>query len=640
MNENEKQQLNGVVMLLIFLLLALQMFYVMIVTGVSFVPEKIIQHPVVIGIQNSYLIWLFKFSYLLLIPASFRIFMSIDIAKKIKKEDQATYRTYYYILSLFVLLGPLGFPLFKYYNLILFPTILLVHIFVGSRGFAKVGQRLNEEDILARVNQKKLKEMGLVFDTDKGKMHVHNVFQGILVAGGAGAGKSASVIEPSITQWARQNMSMTIYDFKGNPPTLGLMAWNVWKEMPEEINGLKKPSFTLLSFDQIEYSVRPNPLHPKELKSGIDTRSITTTLLFSLKKEWVNKQDFWAESAINLCFAIGERLRADSRYHQFCTIPHLVVLATLDYKRLIDWLRQNHELSMVIASFSVARDSDAGSQLAGMISSLQSALATLLQPELFWIFGAEPEHQSTLNLNDPKNPQIMVLANNPKNARVISPLLSCCVRAIINQVNEQGKHPHAMVIDELPTIFIQDLSQLPATARSNKVSTMLGLQDESQLETQYGKSNADEILSNMGTQFVGMTNNPKTAKKYSDFFGTSHKKKTSYSTSDNSLSMSENTAQEKILQERDIANQPVGHFIGKVADGDPSFFSVQFPEFKKEEAVKEWKSKIELEYSDEFLKSLSKQNPELAKTILMQQVQLNYIRIQREALFILDDAGV
>src|SRR5690554_3338182 len=78
--------------------------------------------------------------------------------------------------------------------------------------------------------------MGLIYPTDKGPLHVHNVFQGIMVQGGAGAGKSASIIEPAIKQWVDQNMSMTIYDFKGNPPTLGRMAYNAWLQTKESIN--------------------------------------------------------------------------------------------------------------------------------------------------------------------------------------------------------------------------------------------------------------------------------------------------------------------------------------------------------------------------------------------------------------------
>lgn len=634
MEAKEKQNLNGVLLLGLLLLMGIHILDILVAINFP-LPEMIANSKFVHNVINTPLFWVFKITYLFLVPGLFRVYILVDIAKKLKKEEQPTYRRWYYVISAIVLIGAISSKYFFYYNIIVFPVFLLVHIFVGSRGFAKISSGLDEEDPLALVNQKPLKEMGLIFQTNKGPLHVHNVFQGTLVQGGAGAGKSASIIEPAITQWARQNMSMTIYDFKGDPPTLGLMAYNVWLET-EDNKEFKKPDFELLSFDQLHMSIRPNPLKPSELKSGIDTKAITTTLLLTLKKEWVTKKDFWAESAMNLCYAIAERLRKDPKYHPYCTIPHLVVLSTMNANDLINWLKQDFEIKNVISSFITAMESGADSQIGGMFSSLQSPMAELMQKELFWIFGAEQEHQATLNLNDPLDPKILVLANNPQKKGVISPLLSCCIRAIINQVNKQGKHPHAMVIDELPTVYIEGLSALPATARSNRVASMFGIQDESQLNTQYDKE-AEEIIANLGNSFVGMTNNPKTAKKYSDFFGTYQKKKTSYSTSDQSLSFSESLNNEKIMQERDIANQPVGHFIGKIADGHPAFFSVQFDEFKKEEEVKKWNKSIELPYQDPFLQNLSIEYPEEAQEIFNELIEFNYLRIFNDCTIILNE---
>lgn len=627
MEAKEKKDLNGVLLLGLIFLLGIHALDILMSINYQ-LPEYLLNSKFIQNITSPLFNWGFKLIYLILIPALFRIYILVDIAKKLKKEDQPVYRQWYYIVSILVLIGAVHHKFFFFYNVLVIPMVLFLHIFLGSRGFAKISQGLDEETPLATVNQKPLKEMGLIFPTDKGPLHVHNVFQGTLVSGGAGAGKSASVIEPAITQWARQNMSMTIYDFKGDPPTLGLMAYNVWLETTENTD-FKKPEFQILSFDQLHNSIRPNPLKPSELKSGIDTKAITTTLLLTLKKEWVTKKDFWAESAMNLCYAIAERLRKEPKYHRYCTIPHLVVLSTMNAKDLITWLRQDFEIRNVISSFITAMDAGADSQIGGMFSSLQSPMAELMQKELFWIFGAEQEEQATLNLNDPQEPKILVLANNPTKQKVISPLLSCCIRAIINQVNQQGKHPHAMVIDELPTVYIEDLSALPATARSNKVASMFGIQDESQLQTQYDKQ-ADEIIANLANSFIGMTNNPKTAKKYSDYFGTYAKKKTSYSTSDNSLSFSDSLQNEKILQERDIANQPVGHFIGKIADGDPAFFSAQIDYFDKENAVKDWKKSIELPYTIDYLESLSQENKEMAQEVFNDLVEMNYLRIFHE----------
>ncbi len=753
MESKEKQNMNSVLLMALLLLIIIQIVEILTTNNIM-LPEVVRNNSFVKNIIYTKNIYVFKVIYLFLVPGLFRIYILVDIAKKVKKEEQKNYRFSYYILSIFILIGAVSSPYFYYYNFIIYPVLMLSHIFVGSRGFAKISANLDEEDPLKNVSQKPLKEMGLIYPTDKGPLHVHNVFQGIMVQGGAGAGKSASIIEPAIKQWVEQSMSMTIYDFKGNPPTLGRTAYNAWLQtkdvvtketvLRDRLNGyrlsvnsfiedvdsnlelldeddvdiseiselslsldiklvvtdlkgkdssinvekvlndilsninlynhaleksdlyvcnelantikteveylltlidgiisnmkveLKRPVFNLLSIDQLEISVRPNPLRPQDITSSIQTRSITDTLLLTLNKEWVTKKDFWANSAISLCWAIAERLRKDKKYHSFCTIPHLVYLATADDSNaLIDWLADDFEIKNIISSFITAKENNADQQIAGMIASLQQPLSSLISPEIFYLFGAEPKDQSSLDLNDLSNPQILTIANNPKIQTALSPILSCCIRSIINQVNEQGKHPHAMVLDELPTIYIQDLSSLPATGRSNKISTMIGIQDESQLQKQYDKE-ADEVIANMGNQFIGMTNNAKTAKKYSDFFGTYQKKATSYSTSDNSLSLSDSLKNEKLLQDKDIANQSVGHFVGKISDGDPAFFSVQCDEFKIKDHFPNWKNSIELPWQDPVLDNIRKENMKYAKIIFKEMVELNYHRIINECNLILE----
>jgi hypothetical protein len=630
--DQEKKQQHSILLIGIAFLVSLQLipflFYM------DYLPEKLLKSNFVIKASTPFYYYTFRLLYIVILMAIMNMFISVKLAKKMSKKDQPPYRNAYYLFSILILIGTIQHPVFYFYNLIFFPAIIIFHLFLASRGFAKLGAALEEEDPLSKINQKELKEMGLIFDTDKGKLHVHNVFQGMLVQGGAGAGKSASIIEPAIYQWALQNNSMTIYDFKGVPPTLGLMAYNSWL-LPNK-SKLKKPDFKLLSIDCLQSTYRPNPIAPKTLKNLIATSSVTNSLVLSLKKEWATKADFWAESAMNLCLAIAERLRKDPELHPFCTIPHLIYLGTLDADKLINWLREDFEIQAIIRSFITAQDNGASQQLGGMLSSFQSALVPLLSKELFWIFGAPMDEQDSLDINDPENPLILCIANDPPIKRSLSPILSCTMRAIINTINQQGKHPSSMVIDELPTLVIQDLAELPATARSNKVCTAIGIQDESQLRTQYDKQ-ADEIIANMGNQFVGMTNNLKTAETYSKLFGTYKKQDTSHSTSDNSISFSDRLSNEKLMQEKDISQQNTGHFVGKIADGDPGLFSVQFDEFIKKDHFPNWKSKIEIPCNSEHLDLLFKNNPDVAEIILEQMVEINYQRICAECEAILSN---
>lgn len=633
MADNKKENQYAALMISIFFLISLQSLPYL--TYIEILPEQIANSQFIQTVNQPIFYYSFRALYIFIVIMSFNLFISLKIATKITKEDQKPYKRNYWILSILILVGTIHHPYFHYYNIIFLPILIIAHLFNASRGFARLGSKLESENPLANLNQLPLKEMGLKFPTTKGLLHVHNVFQGMMVQGGAGAGKSATVIEPSIYQWAKQNMSMTIYDFKGNPPTLGLMAYNSW--LLKNDSEFTKPKFELLNFSDLPRTVRPNPLNPNLLRTSSDTRTVTDTLMITLNPAWAgSKKDFWAESAMNLAYAIAERLRSDSNLHPYCTIPHMIQLGTSDPGKLIGWLREDPIIEATIRSFITVWEKNAENTVSGMLSSFQSPMSTLISKETYWIFGAELENQADLNINDPQNPRILSISSDPSRKQALAPIISCLLRTIINKINEQGKHPHALIIDEFPTIYIKDFSSLPATARSNKIATLIGIQDESQMKTQY-KEEADEIISNMGNQFVGMTNNPNTAEKYSKLFGTYKKVDTSHSTSDSSISFSDRQTNEKLLQEKDVAQQRVGHFIGKVADGDPALFSAQFDEFKKSEHFPNWTNSIEIPIQDDITRNIYEQDQEFGERFFNDLVDMNFMRIQAEAIEILKD---
>ncbi len=599
-------------------------------------PKMVLKSKFIINTLKPMFQIAFRVIYIFIVMAIMNMFISLKIAKTLSKSEQGPYKNWYYILSILILVGTIQHPVFYFYNIIFFPILILLHLFAGSRGFAKLGEALSEEDPFAKINQKELKEMGLIYQTDRGNLHFHNVFQGFMVQGGAGAGKSASIIEPAIFQWAKQNMSMTIYDYKGDPPTLGLMAYNSW--LIENKSTFVKPEFGLVSFnkDYLHISQRPNIFDPNLLLSVVDTQSVLFTFLYGLNPDWRQKKDFWAQSATAAALGIVERLRKSPEYHQYCTLPHFIILATMPPQKLLTWIREDTEVERMIQTLLTNLDGDVMQTLSNQISSLQAPLTPMFSKELFWVFGAEPENQTSIDLNDPINPKILSISNDPKRDEALSPAISSLLKAIIRTVNSQNKHPHAFIVDELPTIFLDGLSKLPATGRSNKVAVMLGIQDESQLETQYGKQ-ADEITSNMGNFCLGMTNNPKTAEKYSKYFGTYEVVKTSNSIGDNSLSFSESHKDKPLLQAKDIAQQSTGHFVGKVADGSPGFFSVQMAEFKKSENFKKWQDKIQIDPPCEHLKMLYDTNPEFGAEIFETLVDINYQRIFAECEAILEN---
>ena len=66
-------------------------------------------------------------------------------------------------------------------------------------------------------------------------------------------------------------------------------------------------------------------------------------------------------------------------------------------------------------------------------------------------------------------------------------------------INKKKRLKSAVIIDELPTIYMRGLDNLIATARSNKVAVMLGFQDFSQLKRDYGDKES-AVICNTGRE--------------------------------------------------------------------------------------------------------------------------------------------
>jgi type IV secretory pathway TraG/TraD family ATPase VirD4 len=66
-------------------------------------------------------------------------------------------------------------------------------------------------------------------------------------------------------------------------------------------------------------------------------------------------------------------------------------------------------------------------------------------------------------------------------------------------LNELGNFFCALVVDELPSVYLQKFDNVIATTRSNKVAVVLGLHDINELQELEGKETAATISSIMGS---------------------------------------------------------------------------------------------------------------------------------------------
>lgn len=394
----------------------------------------------------------------------------------------------------------------------------------------------------------------------KSWINIINPFRGILVAGTPGSGKSYFVIRHIITQHIRKKFSMFIYDFKFDDLTL--IAWNTWKKYKHLY--AVEPKFYIINFDDLSRSHRCNPLDPKSMIDITDAAESARTILLGLNREWIKKQgDFFVESPINFLTAVIWYLR---KYNdgEFCTLPHVIELMQTDYDSFFTLLRTEKEIEVLINPFVSAYLQDVMEQLEGQIASAKISMARLSSAQLYYVLSG---NDFTLDINNPLEPKIVCMGNNPQKVQTYGAVLSLFVSRLIKQVNQKGKLKSSLIFDEFPTIYLNNMDSLIATARSNKVSTCLGIQDFSQLRKDYGREQADVILNITGNIISGQVTGD-TAKQLSERFGKIMQDRESLSINSSDTSISRSKQLESAVPASKISTLSSGEFVGIVAD-DP-----------------------------------------------------------------------
>ena len=389
-------------------------------------------------------------------------------------------------------------------------------------------------------------------------INIINPFRGTLVMGSPGAGKSYFVIRHIITQHIKKGFSMLIYDFKFDD--LSVIAYNALLKYAG--NYKVKPSIWFIDFDNIKH--RCNPLDPDSMSDITDAMESSRTFMLGLNREWIKKQgDFFVESPINFVTALIWFLR---KYQggKYCTLPHAIELAQLDYKYLFALLRMEPEIEVLINPFISAWQNEAYDQLEGQVASAKISMARLVSPALYYVLSG---NDFTLDLNNPADPKIICLGNNPLKQQVYGAVLSLYMSRTIKVVNQKNKLKCNLVVDEFPTIYFNNMDSVIATARSNKVATTLALQDYSQLKKDYGREQAEVIMNIVGNILSGQVTGD-TAKQLSERFGKIMQERQSVTINSQDTSVSKSTQLDFAVPASKIATLSSGEFVGLVAD-DP-----------------------------------------------------------------------
>jgi len=461
---------------------------------------------------------------------------------------------------------------------------------------------------------------------NNGFVNIVNIFRACMVIGTPGSGKSYAIVNSYIRQLIAKGFAIYIYDYKFDD--LSTIAYNsLLKNMDKyEV----KPRFYVINFDDPRRSHRCNPINPEFMTDISDAYEASYTIMLNLNRTWIEKQgDFFVESPIILLAAIIWYLKI-YKNGIYCTFPHAVELLNKPYSDLFTVLTSYPELENYLSPFMDAWKGGAQDQLQGQIASAKIPLTRMISPQLYWVMTG---NDFSLDINNPKEPKLLCVGNNPDRQNIYSAALGLYNSRIVKLINKKRQLKCAVIIDELPTIYFRGLDNLIATARSNKVGVLLGFQDFSQLTRDYGEKESKVIQNTVGNIFSGQVVG-ETAKNLSERFGKVLQQRQSVSINRQDVSTSINTQLDSLIPASKIANLSQGTFVGAVADnfGEKIEQKIFHAEIVVDHAAvsAEEKTYRKIPFINEF-------KDKDGNDIMMQQIQRNYDQIKSDAQAIINE---
>jgi hypothetical protein len=405
----------------------------------------------------------------------------------------------------------------------------------------------------------------------KGFIPLANLFRSLLLVSVPGGGKTFSVIIPIIKQFIAKSFTLCVYDIKY--PDLAKVAYHHYL-LAKQNGKCLDYKFHVINLNEPEKSERVNPWKRQYLKSLADASETAEALVEAIKKgdRSGGSDQFFTQSAINFLAAC---IYFFSRYEdgRYSSLPHVLSFLNLSYDDIFSTLFSEPELVSLLSPFRSAYEAKAFDQLEGQVGTLKIFISRLATKETFWVFSGD---DFELKISDPKNPSILVLANDPSTQSINSACYSVVLNRVTKLVNTKGNLPVGLVIDEAPSLYIFRIEQVLSQARSNLVASVLGIQSLQQFQQQYGKETAATITSVVGNVLSGSVQNKDTLEWLERLFGKVKQEGESLSIDRNKVSVSLSEKLEPLIPAGKIATLRAGEMVGLIASDAVETYTGQY----------------------------------------------------------------
>jgi hypothetical protein len=188
--------------------------------------------------------------------------------------------------------------------------------------------------------------------------------------------------------------------------------------------------------------------------------------MLNLNKTWIQKQgDFFVESPIILLTAIIWYLKIYQN-GKYCTFPHAIEFLNKKYADIFTILTSYPELENYLSPFIDAWEGGAQDQLQGQIASAKIPLSRMISPQLYWVMSG---NDFTLDINNPKEPKILCVGNNPDRQNIYS-------AALIRALEKIGKQNLQFYTSNIPLSELSLLSVNPNSLSAHKIADAINKQ--------------------------------------------------------------------------------------------------------------------------------------------------------------------
>jgi len=400
---------------------------------------------------------------------------------------------------------------------------------------------------------------------------MQNIKRGVAIFGSAGSGKTESGFVPILKHAGERNIPCLCYDYKNGEITE--IAHFFFQD-----SSVKQA--TIIPHSPM-YSDRVNPFMPKYIPTEQHLRQQTKLIFANLKKVDNVRESgssFFDKIPEPTLAAVIWRLKVD--YPEMCTLPHAVALCLVKTPtEIVDFISKN-PYSRAIGS-PLVDSLISENQVAGVKASLSLPLTDLALPTIFWVMSA---NDVDLDINNPDNPTLLSIVNDPRLERINAPFISVIISTAINSMQIRNRPASFLLFDEGTTFYIDGISKIPATMRSYNIATVFSTQDRALAKENYGDVITSSLLANLSYQMIGKANDPDSVRYYKNISEEIEKKTVSKSYTGSVMGgdtrMTEGTRETSKYKNQDFTGLKQGQFF-VFADGKDKLYNFDLFPFKR-----------------------------------------------------------